>query len=234
MAGVSRLMVRSQLTRLAICLATGLAVLTADIVTKAASHPLILHHYRRLTVVEFAAIGFFLVFLGLYRSNLLALGAGFFLGTLLGNGGELLLHGYATDWIELDIGLENRIWLTNVADISAALGMVCLMSDFAFAWQHRREKRAQPAHRVFSLTTMACAVLALLAGLVSHSVDLGLIVFMATLLEAQVIVRLVRRQAAVGHQPSAISSQSSSGSDQLSALSGQPAPVPVEEKHAAP
>jgi hypothetical protein len=194
---------RSEFSRLAICGVTGFAVLVVDAATKASSHPLILHHYRRLTVVEFISIGLFLLFLALYRSSLLALGAGFFLGTLFGNGGELLLHGYATDWIQLDLGLDNRVWLTNLADVSAAAGMVCLVGDFGVAWRHRRDKRAQPAHRAFSLTTLVCGALALIAGFVSHNVDVGLIVFLVALLEAQVIKHLVRRPAAIPPPPAA-------------------------------
>jgi Signal peptidase (SPase) II len=210
---------RSQAYRLATCGLTGLAVLGVDAMTKASSHPLILHHYRQLTVIEFVAIGLFLVFLSLYRSALLALASGFFLGTLLGNGGELLVHGYATDWIELDLGLDNHIWLTNLADISAAVGMLCLMADFALAWRYRKSRHAEQSPRVLNGMTMFCGALATVAGLVSHNLDVGLLIFIIALFEGNAISWLIKRRSPPPDNPPAIS--------------GQAVAVPVEESSSA-
>jgi hypothetical protein len=168
------------------------------VVTKSTAHALVLHHYRRLTIIEFIAIGIFLAFLGIYRSNLLALSAGLFLGTLLGNGGELIVHGYATDWIQFRLSENGRLWLTNLADISAALGLICLFVDFSLAWKNRQKKRTQPTRHYLNTTTVTSALAAVLIGVLTHDLDLALIVFLCVVLEVNIIQWLRRRQVAIG------------------------------------
>jgi hypothetical protein len=48
-------------------------------------------------------------------------------GGLLGNGGQVVLFGYASDW--LPIGG----WLTNAADIAGAVGLLCCLVDYVRA-----------------------------------------------------------------------------------------------------
>ena len=49
------------------------------------------------------------------------------LGGLLGNGGQLVVFGYASDWIPVGG------WLTNVADISGAVGLICCLTGYALS-----------------------------------------------------------------------------------------------------
>jgi hypothetical protein len=119
------------LVRLGICMSTAAMVLAADVWTKGANHDLVLLHYRHITPIEIGSVGVFLFALALYRSNLLALAAGLLLGALGGNGGELLLYGYATDWIRVGR------WLTNVADLAVVAGLICISADIVLLWSAR-------------------------------------------------------------------------------------------------
>lgn len=123
--------IAAYLLRFAILVVTAAAVLAADVWTKEADHAAVLLHYRHITPFEFVAVGLFLFALALYRSNLLALAAGLLFGALCGNGGELLLHGYATDWIRVGR------WLTNVADLAVVVGLLCICTDVVLLWCRR-------------------------------------------------------------------------------------------------
>jgi len=93
-------------------------------VTKATPHATVVNNYSHTPSFVFALVGLFLCALGLWHSRLLALGAGLMFGGLCGNGGQLLLYGYASDWIPIGG------WLTNVADISGAVGLVCCFAAY--------------------------------------------------------------------------------------------------------
>lgn len=112
------------LVRLALWTTASVTSLTADIVTKAAPHALVVNHYAHTPAVVLGLVSVFLCALGLLHSNQLAIGAGLMFGGLCGNGGQLLLYGYASDWIPIGG------WLTNVADISGALGLLCCFTGY--------------------------------------------------------------------------------------------------------
>jgi hypothetical protein len=114
-------------TRFALWMSTGLAALIADVATKSAPHATVVHNQAHTPPLLFALVGCFLWVLGIWHSRLLAIGAGLMFGGLCGNGGQLLLTGYATDWIPIGG------WLTNVADISGALGLVCCFAGYALS-----------------------------------------------------------------------------------------------------
>jgi lipoprotein signal peptidase len=114
-------------TRFALWMSTSLAALVADVATKSAPHATVVHNQAHTPPLLFALVGCFLWVLGLWHSRLLAIGAGLMFGGLCGNGGQLLLTGYATDWIPVGG------WLTNVADISGALGLVCCFTGYVFS-----------------------------------------------------------------------------------------------------
>jgi hypothetical protein len=114
-------------TRFALWMSTSLAALVADIATKSAPHATVVHNQAHTPPLIFALVGCFLWVLGLWHSRLLAIGAGLMFGGLCGNGGQLLVSGYATDWIPVGG------WLTNVADISGALGLMCCFTGYAIS-----------------------------------------------------------------------------------------------------
>ena len=122
------------LIRFALWSTAGAATLTADVVTKAAPHAMVVHHYSNTPAVVLVLVGLSLYALGLWHSNVLAVGAGLMFGGLCGNGGQLLLYGYATDWIPVGG------WLTNIADIAGALGLVCCLT--AYVLPRRRSSSA--------------------------------------------------------------------------------------------
>jgi hypothetical protein len=123
--------IATYLLRFAISMATAGVVLAVDVLTKEADHEAVLLHYRHITPLEFVAVALFLLALAIYRSNLLALAAGLLFGALCGNGGELLLHGYATDWLRVGR------WLTNVADLAVVGGLACICADIVLLWCRR-------------------------------------------------------------------------------------------------
>lgn len=120
------------LVRLTLWLTAGTVSLLADIVTKAEPHPLVVNHYSHTPLIVLVAVSIFLFSLGLLHSNQLAIGAGLMFGGLVGNGGQLLLYGYASDWIPIGD------WLTNVADISGAVGLLCCCSGYLVTGVRRR------------------------------------------------------------------------------------------------
>jgi hypothetical protein len=113
--------------RFALWASTGLAAFVADIATKSAPHTTVVHNQAHTPPLIFVLVGCFLWILGLWHSRLLAIGAGLMFGGLCGNGGQLLLNGYATDWIPIGG------WLTNIADISGALGLLCCFAGYAIS-----------------------------------------------------------------------------------------------------
>ena len=111
------------LVRFFIWIAASAASLSIDIVTKAAPHNLVINHYARISPLELLVVSLLLCGLALFHSNMLSVGCGLMFGGLCGNCGQLLLYGYASDW--LPVGG----WLTNIADIAGAVGLVwCFVS----------------------------------------------------------------------------------------------------------
>jgi hypothetical protein len=124
-------------TRFALFCGAALASFLADIVTKATPHSLVVNNYSHTPGIVLVLVGLFLCALGLWHSRLLAVGAGFMFGGLCGNGGQLLLYGYASDWIPLGG------WLTNVADISGAVGLLCCFTGYVVSIRSRRQGATQ-------------------------------------------------------------------------------------------
>jgi hypothetical protein len=96
----------------------------ADAVTKSMSHAVVVNHYAHTPAAVLAALAVFLLLLGVGKSPLVAVGSGFMFGGLCGNGGQVLLFGYASDWIPIGD------WLTNVADIAGAAGLLCCFAGY--------------------------------------------------------------------------------------------------------
>jgi hypothetical protein len=97
-------------------------VVAVDFVTKAAPHRVVASNYSHAPAMLYLAIGAFLLALGVGHSPLVSVGAGLMFGALCGNIGELMIAGFATDWIEIGG------WFTNLADIAGALGLgVCIV-----------------------------------------------------------------------------------------------------------
>jgi hypothetical protein len=110
--------------RFSLWLFAGVVSLLVDVATKAAPHSTVVNNYSHTPSVVFLLVGLFLCGLGLWHSRVLALGAGLMFGGLCGNGGQLLMFGYASDWIPVGG------WLTNVADISGALGLIFCFTGY--------------------------------------------------------------------------------------------------------
>lgn len=117
---------------------TSLVALAADIATKSAPHATVVHNQAHTPPLVFVLVGCFLWILGLWHSRLLAIGAGLMFGGLCGNAGQLLLSGYATDWIPIGG------WLTNVADIAGATGLLCCFAGYALSAFQRHTLRIEP------------------------------------------------------------------------------------------
>lgn len=98
--------------------------LALDLTTKAEPHPLVVDHYSHTPALALILVSVFLCALGIWHSNMLAVGAGLMFGGLCGNGGELLVRGYATDWIPVGG------WVTNVADIAGLLGLLWCFAGY--------------------------------------------------------------------------------------------------------
>ncbi len=124
--------------RFALWIFSALAVFAADISTKAAPHHVIAHNGAHTPFVLIVFVSCFLCGLGLWHSRLLALGSGLMFGGLCGNAGQFLLTGYATDWIPIGG------WLTNVADISGAVGLVCCFVGYVLSAVQRRAVHQRP------------------------------------------------------------------------------------------
>src|SRR5438270_10211983 len=112
------------LTRFLLLSGTAAVTLGADVVTKVIPHREVVDHYSHAPIALLLLVGLFLVVLGVRYSTTLAVGAGLMVGGLCGNGGQLVLEGYASDWIRLGD------WLTNVADIADALGLVFCFTGY--------------------------------------------------------------------------------------------------------
>jgi hypothetical protein len=111
--------------RLSVWGACALLVVGADSITKAAPHRMVAANHMHTPFVVYAVVGCFLVGLGVSRSPFLVAGAGLMFGALCGNAGQLLMVGYATDWIPIGG------WLTNVADIAGAVGLLMCFAGYA-------------------------------------------------------------------------------------------------------
>ncbi len=105
--------------RLLLWFSMGTVVFLADAVTKAAPHSEVVYNYSHTPLFVFAGAGLFLCVLAVWQSGLIVAGAGLMFGGLCGNAGQLVVVGYATDWIPI------AGWLTNVADIAGAAGFLC-------------------------------------------------------------------------------------------------------------
>ncbi|HEX8919045.1 MAG TPA: signal peptidase II [Chloroflexota bacterium] len=162
-------------------------VLWIDSTTKGAPHPIVLHHYRHVELLDLVPTALFLLWLGLYRAKTIALGAGLMFGGLLGNGSELIRSGYATDWILVGH------YVTNVADIALVLGLLCLWINIALLWRRRRIVHSSRSWLRYAagLTAAGCGLAVALA---TDDLRLGEVVFFLLLLEALVLERLVRRR----------------------------------------
>ena len=119
------------LIRFIIWLSAGVAALAADIVTKAVPHSVVINHYAHVPPLVLVVVSILLCALALWHSNMLSVGSGLMFGGLCGNGGQVLLYGYASDW--LPIGG----WLTNMADIAGAVGLVWCFAGYVLS-PHRR------------------------------------------------------------------------------------------------
>jgi lipoprotein signal peptidase len=106
-------------TRLVTLLCAAGATVIVDAVTKWMPHPVTVENRSSLPVWAIVAIALCLVGLGVTRSRLVAAGSGLLLGGLLGNDGQVLLQGYATDWISVGS------WFTNIADVAGGAGFLC-------------------------------------------------------------------------------------------------------------
>jgi lipoprotein signal peptidase len=123
------------IARFLLWVSAGAVALSADLVTKAAPHDVYAYNYAHTPLLVFLLVGFFLCVLGVWHSRLLSVGAGLMFGGLCGNAGQLLLMGYATDWIPV------HGWLTNVADIAGAVGLVCCFFGYVVSAVQRSPQR---------------------------------------------------------------------------------------------
>jgi hypothetical protein len=112
--------------------ASAILALMVDITTKALPHRFVVEHYNRAPVGALVAAAALLCVLGVWRSRVVAVGAGIMFGGLCGNAGQVLLYGYASDWLPLGS------WLTNAADIEGAVGLVCCAAGYAMVWRRTR------------------------------------------------------------------------------------------------
>ncbi|GAC1633346.1 MAG: hypothetical protein NVS4B2_19030 [Chloroflexota bacterium] len=113
------------LLRFTIWLTSAAAVFALDALTKAGTHPVVAYNHAHTPAVVLVVVGILLLALGLVYSLMLALGAGLMFGGLLGNGGELIRYGYASDWIHVGH------YLTNIADLAGGVGLICCLVGYA-------------------------------------------------------------------------------------------------------
>ncbi len=112
------------LVRFALWISFAAAAFLADVLTKIAPHDVVAHHYARTPTLIFVFVGILLCALGVTHSRALAIGSGLMFGGLCGNAEELLLRGYASDWVPIGH------WLTNVADLCAAFGLLWCVTSY--------------------------------------------------------------------------------------------------------
>lgn len=175
--------------RLAIWLTAAGVSWSVDLITKSQPHPIVLHHYRHSTALDLIPLGLFLFCFALSSTPLFALGTGLMFGGLLGNGGELLRHGYATDWILVGH------YVTNIADISLVAGLICLYADLVLLRRRRRARKSLYSPWTRQVAFLCAASCAVLAGLVTGDLRIGESVFLLILIEAFVLERLMRRRS---------------------------------------
>lgn len=126
--------------RFVLWLCAALGALMLDVLTKLLPHPVTINHYADAPIQVAIVLGACLLGVGLRYSGTVAFGSGLMFGGLWGNAGQILLDGYATDWIPVGE------WRTNVADIVAAVGLLCCCMGYArllrARWtRQRREER---------------------------------------------------------------------------------------------
>jgi lipoprotein signal peptidase len=124
------------IARIALMALAALGALLLDVATKATPHDTIVNNYSHTPAALLVLVAVFLCILGTWHSNTVAIGAGLMFGGLLGNGGQILLYGYASDWIPLGG------WLTNVADLSGGAGLLCCLVGYVLTVF----RRAEPAN----------------------------------------------------------------------------------------
>lgn len=171
---------------------TALLAVGLDLWTKAQPHDVVLHHYSAAAPAKLVALGLCLLAFAVYRTSISSVAAGLYFGALCGNGGELVAHGYATDWIVVDVRPFTQYALvTNIADLCVALGLATLAIDFYLTARRRRQAGSGP------LTIRVAMLFAALCGgvtaAVTHDVSIGLIVAILIDMEARVIVWMSRR-----------------------------------------
>lgn len=122
--------ITAPLHRLAIWSSCAALVLAADLITKAVPHRQMAANYAHTPLLVFAVVGLFLLSFVAWHSTALVVGAGLMFGALAGNAGQLIVAGYATDWIPIGG------WLTNVADIAGAIGLMICFAGYARHFVH--------------------------------------------------------------------------------------------------
>ncbi len=122
--------------RLLLWISTGTATFAADTITKALPHAPVVHNYSAPPAIVFALVGLFLCMLAAWQSAVVVAGAGLMFGGLCGNAVQLVVTGYATDWIPL------AGWLTNVADLAGAAGFLLCCTGYAAQFFARRQSKA--------------------------------------------------------------------------------------------
>lgn len=118
--------------RFIVWLCAAIVALVLDVLTKLLPHPVVIKHYAEAPILVAIVLGACLLGVGLRYSATIALGAGLMFGGLWGNAGQILITGYASDWIRIGV------WRTNVADVAAATGLVCCCTGYALLLVTRR------------------------------------------------------------------------------------------------
>lgn len=106
-------------SRAALFLSLAAGSFVLDGATKLTPHGTEAANYSAFPLWLLVTVALCLFALAISHSTLVAAGTGLMLGGLAGNGIQLAVEGYATDWIQVGG------WLTNIADISGAVGLLC-------------------------------------------------------------------------------------------------------------
>ncbi|GAC1329623.1 MAG: hypothetical protein NVS2B16_11570 [Chloroflexota bacterium] len=179
--------------QIAIFSMTSVVTAGVDLWTKQLPHAIILHHYNAAAPTKLVALGLCLFVFALHRTPISALAAGLYFGALCGNGGELLVHGYATDWILVDPRpFTTYALVTNVADICVALGLSSLVVEFML--MVRRRKRSHRPERSVRITMIFAGLCGVLTGVVTRDLSIGMIVAILVDSEARIIVWISHKQ----------------------------------------